>query len=66
MDPKAKTQLVKAVKSFIVTIFVLFGEEGVRIIKKLIEEWLEARTKKPKATKKSKATKKTGTSLKTG
>lgn len=28
MDPKAKIQLVKAIKQFLVTIFVLFGEEG--------------------------------------
>jgi len=58
VDPKAKAQLVKSVKSFVGAVAVLFGIEGVRIAKKLIDEWLEARTKKQKATKKPKAKKK--------
>lgn len=51
MDPKVTTQLVKAVKQFIVAIFLLFGEAGVRLIKELVEEWLETRSKKASATK---------------
>ena len=52
MDLKTKTQLVKAVKSFIATIAILFYEEGVRVIKNVAEEWLTARAKKLKTTKK--------------
>lgn len=54
MDPKVLAQLVKAGKSFVATIAVLFGKEGVRIIGKLVDEWLEARSKKSKTTKKHK------------
>ncbi len=52
MNPKVLAQLVKAIKSFVATIAVLFGKEGVRIIGKLVDEWLEARAKKAKTTKK--------------
>ena len=58
MDPKAKTQLLKAVKSFIATVAVLFYEEGVRVIKDTAQEWLTTRAKKVKTAKRPKIRKK--------
>ena len=46
MDPKAKIQLVKNIKSFVGIIAAFFGEEGVRIMDKVVEEWLKSRHKK--------------------
>ena len=52
MDPKTTRQLIKLGKQFIGIIAALFGEVGVRIIRQLVDEWLERRTKKIKTTKK--------------
>lgn len=49
MDPKAKTELVNLVKNRIGIVAAFFGEEGVRIIGKVVDEWLDTRAKKEKA-----------------
>ncbi|MBA7537749.1 hypothetical protein ES705_30018 [subsurface metagenome] len=49
MDLKTTKQITDLVKQFVGIIAVLVGQEGVRITKKLADEWLVARARKAKA-----------------
>lgn len=49
MDPKTKTELVERVEWIIGMIALQYFEEGVRIVRDVANEWLEARAKKAKA-----------------
>lgn len=49
MDPKTTKQIIDMIKQFIGIIAALYDVEGVRIIRKLADEWLKTRAKKTKA-----------------
>lgn len=51
MDPKTKRLLIKAFADFLKVIFAIAGEEGIRIIRKVFEEWQEAKPPKLKITR---------------
>lgn len=61
MDSKAKKELIASAKNAIGIVAALYDEEGVRIIGKVVEEWL---AKKAKTTKKRKKRKKSKRKIK--
>ena len=52
MDLKTKRKIVKAFYNFLRLVLDLAGEEGIRLVKKSLEEWHASRTPKSKTTKK--------------
>jgi len=63
MNPKAKSQLVKSVFDFLMSIDSIAGAESDDVIGEGIENWLKVKTPKPMPAKKRARRKKSNTTV---